>query len=433
MANIEQEIMNKDSNLEKAQTKGYLAIFLSQALSLMGSSVVTFALIWYLTIETGSAVILSVGMFVGMVPMLIIAPFSGVLADRINKKALLILPDLLQALVVIILIYLFKTGLIQIWHVLALLAVRGIAQAFQMPVNLTLPALMIKKETIPRINALNSLLNSIIFIVSPAIGAVALGFMPIADILWIDVVTYFPAQVVLLFVSIPTVRDLKQKIQSSFATDLKEGFSYIGSSGLLPLILTVAILSIFINPLFNLVPLFITEVHFGGANELALVEVAFQLGMFIGSTLLLVLKVKPSFRRINIGIFALFISMLVMGLIPARQIVFLTVIIFFIGLSVSYVDVQFMSLLQIIIPAEIQGRVFSSVFTMMKSSVPVGVIALGFLADATSIQLVFIAVPFMALIISILLLLITGIRKMDEKFQIGKYEQKEPQEQIVLG
>ena len=153
--------------------------------------------------------------------------------------------------------------------------------------------------------------------------------------------------------------------------------------------------------------------------------------MFLGSTLLLLLKVKPSFRRINFGIFALFISMLVMGIVPARQIILLTLIIFFIGLSVSYVDVQFMSLLQIIIPAEIQGRVFSSVFTMMKSSVPVGVIALGFLADATSIQLVFIAVPFMAIIISILLLLVTGIRKMDEKFHIGKFEQKESQEQIV--
>ena len=232
MANIEQDFVNQDSNYKNGQTKSYLAIFLSQALSLMGSSVVSFALIWYLTIETGSAIILSVGMFVGMVPMLILAPFSGVLADRINKKALLILPDMLQAIVVVILIYLFKTGLIQIWHVLALLAVRGIAQAFQMPVNLTLPALMIEKETIPRINALNSLLNSIIFIVSPAIGAIVLGFIPIGDILWIDVITYFPAQVVLLFVTIPKVRALKEKIKSSFVKDLKDGFSYIGTSGL---------------------------------------------------------------------------------------------------------------------------------------------------------------------------------------------------------
>ena len=77
-------IAEKKIEKKKYQTKGYLTIFTSQALSLLGSSIVNFALIWYLTIETGSAVILSVAMFVGMVPVLIISPLSGVLSDRLN-------------------------------------------------------------------------------------------------------------------------------------------------------------------------------------------------------------------------------------------------------------------------------------------------------------------------------------------------------------
>ncbi len=432
MENNQLDSLNQDSKLENDQKKGYLAIFFSQAFSLMGSSVVSFALIWYLTVETGSAIILSIGMFVEMVPMLLIAPFSGVLADRINKKVLLILPDFLQALAVVVLIYLFKTGMIQIWHVLVLLAIRGIAQAFQMPVNLTLPALMIKKDDIPRINALNSILNSLIFIISPAIGAVVLGFMQMGDILWIDVITYLPAQLVLLLVGIPKVRNIiKGEAKTSFTKDLKEGFSYIAGSGLMPLIITVAILSIFINPLFNLIPLFIRDVHSGGASDLALVEVAFQGGMFLSSSFLLLKKIKPTFRSMNVSIIILFTSVLLMALVPSRQIILLSITIFIIGVTVSLIDVQFMSLLQIIIPADLQGRVFSSVFTMMKSSIPIGVIILGVFADIVPIRIVFITTPLLAILVTILLLMVTGIRKMDEKFKIGKYEQNTSLETAV--
>lgn len=422
--------MENQTQMQKKQTKGYLAIFTSQSLSIMGSSIVSFALIWYLTIETGSAMILSLAMFVQMVPMLLLSPVTGVLSDRINKKVLLMLPDFSQAVVDVLLIYLFVTGAIQIWHILFLLAIRGVAQAFQMPVNMTLPALMVDKETIPRVNALNSILNSVIFIVSPAIGAMLLGLMPIGPILWIDVITYLPAQFVLFFVSIPKVRQVTNKIQESFLNDFKEGLAYIKTSGLMPLIITVAILSIFINPLFNLVPLFITNVFQGGAYELALVEVAFQSGVFICSTLLLILKIKPTFGRMNIGILFLFISSLMMALIPSGHTALLVITIFIIGLSVSYVDVQFLSLFQLIIPPEIQGRVFSSVFTIMKSFVPIGVIALGILADTTSILFVFIFTPLIALIVTIILLLVTGIRKMDEKFSIGKYEINKVQDNL---
>jgi DHA3 family macrolide efflux protein-like MFS transporter len=428
----------ENSDTEKSprsfQTKGYLTIYASQALSLMGSSVVSFALTWYLTIETGSAVILSLGMFVGMVPMLIIAPFAGVLSDRLNKKILLISSDLLQALAVIILIYLFNTGLIEIWHILVLLAIRGIAQAFQMPVNLTLPAIMLSKETIPRVNALNSILSSLIYIASPAMGAVLLGYFSMGDILWVDIITYIPAFLVLLIIKIPKIKNQEtiDNVKSSFKKEFIEGLSYIKTSGLMPLIVTSAILSIFINPLFNLIPLFIAVVHLGGANELALIEIGFQIGIFAGSLGLLLLKVKPSFRNISIGIISLFVLTFIMALVPAKQNIPLTMIVFVIGLSISFVDVQFLSLMQIIIPQEIQGRVFSSVFTIMKSSIPISVIFLGIFADMTSIHFVFLVVPFVAFIIAAILLLTTGIRKMDQSFKTGKYAIKKVTENTVI-
>jgi DHA3 family macrolide efflux protein-like MFS transporter len=69
--------------------KGYMALFSSQAFSLLGSSIVSFVIIWYLTIETGSALVLSIATIVGLVPMIVIAPFAGVLTDRLNRKLML--------------------------------------------------------------------------------------------------------------------------------------------------------------------------------------------------------------------------------------------------------------------------------------------------------------------------------------------------------
>jgi DHA3 family macrolide efflux protein-like MFS transporter len=333
-----------------------------------------------------------------------------------------------------VLVYLFYINQAEVFHVLLLLTVRGIAQAFQMPAFSTLPAIMVQKERIPKVNALNSLLNSLIFIASPGIGAVLLGFFSIGDLLWIDVITYVPAFFVLLFVKIKDVRKIysESNKRSSFVTDFREGISYIRTSGLFPLIASFSVISIFLNPLFSLIPLLITDVHFGNQNDLAFVEILAHVGMLIGSLFILLWKgFKPTFNKIIVGSLFLLFSMLAMALVPSKVMILLGITIFFAGLAISVVDVQFMSLLQLIVPPELQGRVFTSLFTMMKSFIPIALVGWGILAEFTGIHFVFVISPIIAIFLVFVMVLFTQIRFLDKKFAKTNLTELSTEEQAI--
>ena len=125
--------------------RGYILIWLGQLISILGSGIVQFAIIWWLTDKTGSSFVLALATFVGLVPMVIIGPFSGVLADRWNRKKIMLTTDFLQAIATIGLITIFWMNIVEVWHVLVLIAIRGSFQAFQMPASISIVPQMVPK------------------------------------------------------------------------------------------------------------------------------------------------------------------------------------------------------------------------------------------------------------------------------------------------
>ena len=108
-------------------------MWFSQGFSLVGTMVVEFALVWYLTRETGSATILATAMMVAVIPSIILGPFIGPLVDRWNRKKILIMADLTIALVTVALVLLYMTDMIEIWHIYVALILRAIGQTFHFP------------------------------------------------------------------------------------------------------------------------------------------------------------------------------------------------------------------------------------------------------------------------------------------------------------
>ncbi|MCF2138654.1 MAG: MFS transporter [Candidatus Lokiarchaeota archaeon] len=170
--------------ISKKSFHGYIWIWISQIISLIGSNIVSFAVIWYLTLQTESSFILSLASIASIVPMIIVGPFAGVISDRVNKNIVLILADFIQALGTFVLIILFYLNLAQLWHIIALLAVRGTCQGFQFPVAVSITSLMVPKEKIKSMNSLNQIFTSLMNIASPAIGAVAIASFSIEQISW---------------------------------------------------------------------------------------------------------------------------------------------------------------------------------------------------------------------------------------------------------
>ena len=118
---------------DQATFRNYLFFWCGQLVSLLGSSIVQFAIIWWITVETGSALYLALASFLGLTPLVMVGPFAGVYADRWNRKKRVFVADLMQALAIVILIVFYWIGNVVIWQVLAVLTVRAVFQAFHEP------------------------------------------------------------------------------------------------------------------------------------------------------------------------------------------------------------------------------------------------------------------------------------------------------------
>src|SRR4030095_10514381 len=181
----------------------FFTIWMGQALSLFGSALVQFALIWWLTQKSGPATLLAVATLVGMLPQIVIGPFAGALVDRWNRRIIMMVADGTIAAFSLLLAYLFATGTIQIWHIYAIMAVRAIGSAFHFPAMSASTPLMVPKEQLTRVNGLNQALQGVNSLLGPPLGALLLGILPTQGILLIDVGTALLAILPLLFLSVP--------------------------------------------------------------------------------------------------------------------------------------------------------------------------------------------------------------------------------------
>ena len=111
----------------------FWSIWLGQALSLIGSSLTQFVLLWWITSTTGSASALAIAGIAGLLPQALLGPLGGVIADRWPRRTIMIVADSITALCMVVLILLFSSGSIQLWHVYTLMFVRSSMQAFQSP------------------------------------------------------------------------------------------------------------------------------------------------------------------------------------------------------------------------------------------------------------------------------------------------------------
>lgn len=159
-----------------------------QFLSGITSMIVQYAIIWYLTKETGSATILSFATLLGMIPMVLLSPFAGPLVDRWDKKRLLILTDIIVALFAMVLVVVGTiSDTFPLWLVFVSLFIRAIAQTFQMPMIQSILPTMVPEEELTRINGQLGMVQSANFIIAPAIGAFLFTVIPINWLILLDV------------------------------------------------------------------------------------------------------------------------------------------------------------------------------------------------------------------------------------------------------
>jgi MFS transporter, DHA3 family, macrolide efflux protein len=270
----------------------FFTIWGGQAFSILGSQVVQFALIWHLTVKTGSATVLATASLVGMLPGVILGPFIGTLVDRWNRRWVMLLADSIIALATIFLAVLFTLDAVAIWHIYVVMFIRSLAGCFHGNAMSASTSLMIPVEDLTRIQGLNQMLYGGLNIVSAPLGALLLAMLPMQGILAIDVATALMAILPLFLIQIPQPERANRGktpdgTQPTIWQDFQAGFRYVlGWPGLLIVGLMTVGINFAIIPAFSLLPLMVKDYFGGNAIQLGWVESAVGIGMLAGGVLL---------------------------------------------------------------------------------------------------------------------------------------------------
>ena len=365
----------------------FFTLWTGQALSLLGSQLVQFAIIWHLTTSTNSATTLAIASMMGLLPGVLLSPFIGTWVDRGNRKQILIAADSTVAITTLILAMLFVFERVEVWHIYTALFIRAVAGGFHQSAFGASVVLLVPKDQLARVQGFNQALYGGLNIISAPLGAYLLAILPMQGILFIDVGTALLAVTILLFIRIPNPERTEQT-QATFWQDFAAGFRYIMAwRGLVILLCLVMVINFFFTATEPLTPLLVTNHFKGGASQLGWWLSSFAVGHVLGG---LLLGAWGGFKRkivtAQLGLVLSGLFTLIVGVIPSN--------LFWVGLA-SNVGIGFLlpiingsygATLQAAIKPEMQGRVFAFIFSAAMLVSPIALMIAGPFADRFGIQ-----------------------------------------------
>ncbi|EGP4936340.1 MFS transporter [Enterococcus faecium] len=391
-----------------------------QFLSGITSMIVQYAIIWYLTKETGSAIILSFATLLGMIPMVLLSPFAGPLVDRWDKKRLLILTDIIVALFAMVLVVVGTiSDTFPLWLVFVSLFIRAIAQTFQMPTIQSILPTMVPEEELTRINGQLGMVQSANFIIAPAIGAFLFTVIPINWLILLDVLGAVFGVGLLVFVTIPKVISQGETIH--LLTDTKFGVKKLyENKGLWHIMLNGAVFTLLFMPAASLYPL-MTMGYFGqNVGQAGLVEVVYSVGMLAGGAVIGFFgKWKDRMKPIFMAYVVVGTTIGASGLLPGTTQGFFYFLLLNAGagFATPYFNTLLMAIIQQSYEPNVLGRVLGVFNSLMTLPGPIGLIFAGPLTDKIGVEKMFLIAGIGTLLCGIVLFLTPVARNYDKELQ----------------
>lgn len=393
------------------------AIFTGQAISLVGSSLTQFVLMWWITDITGSIAALATAGMVALLPQAILSPLGGILADRYSRRAIMIISDTVSALCMVVLIVLFLTDSIEMWHAYVMMAIRGAMQAFQSPASAASVAMLVPKSFLTRAAGFNQTLQGFTMVASAPLGALAISIMPIGWALSIDIFTALLGMLPLFVYAIPQIKvDRTIGKLGDFWKELQEGVLLVwNDKGLRKLYILLGCVVLIISPSWVLLPLLIKQYFGGGASDVAIMEGIGGIGMAAGGMIVAIIAPKRKMIWIIWGFALSCFTLALTALTPTNAfgiaVVFWTLswITFIIG------NAPVTALLQTSIPNQFQGRILSLLNTIMGLAAPIGLAIMTPVGEVIGVRWLFITLGTLGGLVSLLGLASSSLKKMDEQ------------------
>jgi DHA3 family macrolide efflux protein-like MFS transporter len=415
--------MAQDTRLKADWKKTFFLIWTGQAFSIVGSMLVQFAIVWWMTEKTGSAAVLATATIISIIPGVFLGPFAGALVDRWNRKLVMIVADGVTAVTTLGLVVLFFSGHIQIWHVFVAQFIRALGGAFHWLAMSASTSLMVPDKHLSRIAGINQAMQGVLGIIAPPLGAFLMSILPLYNVLAIDVVTALMAIIPLLFVHIPQPEKKLEGVVTprQVFLDVREGFRYISAfPGMLILLGMATLINMLFNPAFSLMPLMITREFGGQAMQLGIINSFFGVGIILGG---LGLGAWGGFKRklhtSMTGLIGMAVGVIIIALAPSNLFPVAIAGMALTGIMNPIANGPLFALLQSRISPEMQGRVFTMVGSLAGAASPIGLALAAPISDLLGIRFWFYIAGIVCLAMGVSGLFIRSMRTLEDDMAIS--------------
>lgn len=358
----------------------FIVIWAGQLISLLGSGLTSFALGVWIFEQTGKAIPFAIVVLFSSLPAVLLGPWVGAVADRFNRKKIILLGDTGSALVTLAVLLLLQSGNLQIWNIYLIALIGSVFSAFQEPAFSASVVMLVSKKDLQRANGLSQMSNALGNLVSPILAGALFLLIGLKGIILIDFITYFAALFTLIISDLPQPPCLESAKKESSWQNAMAGWRYLRiHSGLLGLVIFFAVINFMLNFAMVLTgPLILSTFS---SQILGVVNSIAGLGALAGSIVLSIWG-GPKNNKIKVIILFAFINSLGLGLAGLRANAVLMSLGFFILMFfVPLVSGTSQAIFQVKVPADLQGRVFAMRSMISRSIMPLAFLTAGPLAD----------------------------------------------------
>lgn len=396
----------------------FFTLWSGQAFSLLGSQLVQFALVWWLTHATRSATVLATATLASMLPGILLGPFAGACVDRWDRRTVMIVADAVVALASLGLALVSAFGTMRVGYVYIIMMVRALGGAFHWPAMQASTSLMVPEKQLSRVAGLNQTLNGALNIAAPPLGALLVSLLPLHGVLAIDVSTAMLAILPLTWIHIPRPERmaLTGEVKTSLWHDVLEGLRYmLGWPGLFWVGVIALLVNLLLSPVFALVPIFVIE-HLGGqALELGWLESCWGFGIVAGG---LILSIWGGFRRrvmtSLMGVVGMGLSTLLLGLTPRGLLWPALVSTFLAGVMIPIANGPVLAIVQAKVAPHMQGRVLTLMNSASAAASPLGLLIAGPIADLLSVNVWFVVGGAVCLLLGVVGFFVPVIARIED-------------------
>ncbi|TFD99859.1 MFS transporter [Jeotgalibacillus sp. R-1-5s-1] len=413
--------LNHQGQVSLFRNKNFMLLFYGKFVSQLGDVIYNIAVGWYILSITASAIETAVFMALGAVVYLLAAPYGGVMADKVSRKWLMVMTDLIRGGVMGIACLIMFIGIESIWIFYVLAIILSVCGALFVPASNALIPLLVKEEQLTKANSMSASIQSVTNIFGLIAGGVLYTMLGVVGVLMLNGLSYTLSGISEMFIEDVQSSNNEKPQRSSVFRDFGESMIYLKQKeGFYSLILVFGLINLLITPVFAVyTPYIFNQILKTDPLQYSFVGVAAAVGFLIGAGVLSALKTSGVIhRKIKMGllllsmIFVFILGLMIFyssGFIESSSVVtFFIVAAVIVGFSEAFIFIPVNVAVQKL-PNHLLGRISSLIQTLVMISVPIGLVAGGVVTDLFDMTTVLLVTTGLFILLTVSLFKVKSI------------------------